>query len=555
MENKESVHEIWATYHKKAAHRRIKYEKQFDARCDWLVSMENVESLLRIQQTEFRRQLKWRQDRVDRQKFIVRQWEKLRLEFERNVFGSPAERSSKRIALENASVAIESSMLMAEIANRSRYELVPATSHQFSWRLDFTEGPYRMRKRLSRIVQSPETVHTLRGQPSSPPRLCGTRASLRTRNSSPREASNDLQRPRRRNSESDVILHAGRSRVKSATIKNRMTRQRSDESVPAKHHLIATKRALSSGGSTSAVLSSREHLRKGSFESLFNKYVKKERRPSRRESWRFRRLSTRQESIHNGDESDGEVEVGAGEKSGVENSVIAESAASTSNVAIEEVVDEKLRPLLVPGDEITDIYDCLRIDGMDSCPGVFLLCNDHVYIIDNYQRLNQQLPSPPGSLENDFARQSSQIRVTEVPLGSTTLLERRLSWRLQESPQHVHQTVTRSKDIHQCRFWAYEDITELHKRRYQLRHVALEIFANDGRNYLVSFVRLSIICSAIVLTFGMLQVTLESPEQRELVFHALLNKCPNVQGAASGLDGVSSGAICIPSCANCCATR
>ncbi|KAE8911777.1 hypothetical protein PF003_g4293 [Phytophthora fragariae] len=157
---------------------------------------------------------------------------------------------------------------------------------------------------------------------------------------------------------------------------------------------------------------------------------------------------------------------------------------------------------------------------MDSCPGVFLLCDDHVYIIDNYQRLNQQVSSTPGSVENDFALQNAQIRVTEVPQGSTTLLERRLSWRLQQSAKHSTQhAVTRSKDIHQCRFWAYEDITELHKRRYQLRHVALELFANDGRNYLVTF---------------------ESPEQRELVFHALLGKCPNVQGAASGLDGVSA---------------
>ncbi|KAE9038699.1 BEACH domain-containing protein [Phytophthora rubi] len=187
---------------------------------------------------------------------------------------------------------------------------------------------------------------------------------------------------------------------------------------------------------------------------------------------------------------------------------------------MEEVVDEKLRPLLMPGDDITDIYDCLRIDGMDSCPGVFLLCDDHVYIIDNYQRLNQQVSSTPGSVENDFALQNAQIRVTEVPQGSTTLLERRLSWRLQQSAKHSTQhAVTRSKDIHQCRFWAYEDITELHKRRYQLRHVALELFANDGRNYLVTF---------------------ESPEQRELVFHTLLVKCPNVQGAASGLDGVSA---------------
>ncbi|KAL4144333.1 hypothetical protein PRNP1_013468 [Phytophthora ramorum] len=261
-----------------------------------------------------------------------------------------------------------------------------------------------------------------------------------------------------------------------------------------------------------------ERLHKGSFEALFNKYVKSERRASRHESFRFSRLSARQESIVDHDESADDAEEKAGDSDIVEGSTTSEVTTSSSNVWLEESVDEKLRPLLMPGDEITDIYDCLRIDGTDSCPGVFLLCNDHIYIIDNYQRLSQQTTPPQGGIGSDYARQTSQIRVTEVPRGSTTLLERRLSWRLQQSPQQTQTPASRSKNIHQCRFWGYDDITELHKRRYQLRHVALEIFANDGRNYLV---------------------TLESSEQREHVFHALLNKCPNVQGAASGLDGVS----------------
>ncbi|GAB9469346.1 hypothetical protein Gpo141_00006626 [Globisporangium polare] len=75
--------------------------------------------------------------------------------------------------------------------------------------------------------------------------------------------------------------------------------------------------------------------------------------------------------------------------------------------------------------------------------------------------------------------------------------------------------LTRSSYTHQCRYWAYDDIVELHKRRYQLRHVAIEIFAHDGRNYLITF---------------------ESNQQRENVFHSLLNKCPNVRGAANGID-------------------
>ncbi|KAL4164780.1 hypothetical protein KRP22_003521 [Phytophthora ramorum] len=380
LETKETVHEVWAAYHKKASHRKAKYEKQFDTRYDWFVSMENeyVESLLRAQQ----------------------------------------------------------------------------------------------------------------------------------------------KLPHRRYSDSDVELSATGSRERSGrvTTKHRITRQTSDESVAGNNQHPAMKRAFATSASSSAVLSTTERLHKGSFEALFNKYVKSERRASRHESFRFSRLSARQESIVDHDESADDAEEKAGDSDIVEGSTTSEVTTSSSNVWLEESVDEKLRPLLMPGDEITDIYDCLRIDGTDSCPGVFLLCNDHIYIIDNYQRLSQQTTPPQGGMGSDYARQTSQIRVTEVPRGSTTLLERRLSWRLQQSPQQTQTPVSRSKNIHQCRFWGYDDITELHKRRYQLRHVALEIFANDGRNYLV---------------------TLESSEQREHVFHALLNKCPNVQGAASGLDGVS----------------
>jgi len=468
VEAKESVHEVWTAYHKKAAHRKTKYEKQFDVRYEWFLSMESeyVESLLRTQQHEFRRQLKWRQDRVDRQKFIVRQWEHLRLQFQSNVLGSA---SSEQNNGDSNCTSTGSSLLMVEVGKRSNYAVVSPFHGRYSWRLDFTEGPYRMRKRLSRMVESLESPRNLQGQQSSPSRLCDVNGG----NTIP--TSGLLHR---RHSESDINFIATRSqdRFRGVTVKPRLTRQQSDESVAISVRYSSTKRALAARASSSAVLNSREQLRKGSFEALFSKYVKSEKRSIRRESFRLSRLSTRQESIVDRNESADEEEEKAGD---VENSVASESAANSTNAATEEIVDEKLRPLLMPGDEITELHDCLRIDGMDSCPGVFLLCNDHVYIVDNYQRLNQPAQSGAGT------QRPSQLRVTEVPQGSTTLLERRLSWRLQKSPQHSEPPVVRSKDIHQCRFWAYDDITELHKRRYQLRHVALELFASDGRNYLV----------------------------------------------------------------------
>ncbi|KAK1945269.1 BEACH domain-containing protein lvsA [Phytophthora citrophthora] len=482
MEAKEDVHDVWTTYHKKAAHRKSKYEKQFNARYSWLVSMENqyVESLLRSQQCEFRRQLKWQQDRVDRQKFVARQWGRLQLDFRRNVLGVSKDRDNEQ---QQPGIS-GNQLLLRQVALQSRYEVDSSSQQTNSWRLDFTEGPYRMRKRLSRIIRPLESPRQFREQQSSPP-----------------QSDIDFQKP-----------HDTSFRVAG---EQNITRKQSHESVTGNTHQPVTKKSLATRSSSSAVLSSRERLRKGSFETLFTKYVKNDRHQSWRESFRFNRLSARQESITEHEDTVDDEEK-ASTMHGVESSAISESAATAASMMSEESVDEKLRPLLMPGDEITQIYDCLRIDGVDSCPGVFLLCNDHVYIVDNYQRQTEQPVSPSNDIEIE---QNAHIRVKEVPQDASTLLERRLSWRLQESPHHS-QPISRPRDSHQCRFWAYEDITELHKRRYQLRHVAIELFANDGRNYLV---------------------TLESLEQRELVFHALLSRCPNVQGAASGLDGVSGG--------------
>jgi hypothetical protein len=168
----------------------------------------------------------------------------------------------------------------------------------------------------------------------------------------------------------------------------------------------------------------------------------------------------------------------------------------------EDLVDEKLRPLLIPGDDIEDIHDCLRIDGMDSCPGVFMLCSDRVYIVDNYQQVVQRTLPPLLASGNEAPHR--QIRVTEVARGSTTRLERRLGLHNRVAlmrGEHSSETttlgytgydnpiqpaVTRGElSTHQCLYWAYEDVMELHKRRYQLQHIAIELFANDGRNYLV----------------------------------------------------------------------
>ena len=41
--------------------------------------------------------------------------------------------------------------------------------------------------------------------------------------------------------------------------------------------------------------------------------------------------------------------------------------------------------------------------------------------------------------------------------------------------------------VHHCSRLGYEDVREVHKRRYLLQPIALEIFSNDGRNHLLTF--------------------------------------------------------------------
>lgn len=41
----------------------------------------------------------------------------------------------------------------------------------------------------------------------------------------------------------------------------------------------------------------------------------------------------------------------------------------------------------------------------------------------------------------------------------------------------------------QCSKFGYDDIKEVHKRRYLLQPIALEVFSADGRNYLLAFPR------------------------------------------------------------------
>ncbi|KAK5575935.1 hypothetical protein RB653_007070 [Dictyostelium firmibasis] len=82
---------------------------------------------------------------------------------------------------------------------------------------------------------------------------------------------------------------------------------------------------------------------------------------------------------------------------------------------------------------------------------------------------------------------------------------------------------TKKKIIHYFLKWAYEDIRDILKRRYLLRQVALEIFSTDGRNNLVVY---------------------RDEPTRDEVYHTLVNNVSShntIGGDAQGITGGQTG--------------
>ncbi|TMW56707.1 hypothetical protein Poli38472_006717 [Pythium oligandrum] len=478
VESKEVVRDAWLDFHRRTTQHKAKESKRFASRLEWFTSMEReyVECLLEMQQREFSRQRKWRQDRIDRQKFIAREWYQLRQNLlEQGLGPEPSE--------DNHSAAIQQkSILLPQIIEQSR--TAKACVKQQA-QLDMTEGPRRMRKRFVTSTSTRRTFENL-----------GMEGSLQRPPSALPEGRRGILR--RRFSDSDLLRI--KAPIEVAEDSRALQKDRVDMSKMGGTNLIPRP-----PGSLT---------RRGSFETLFPRADQDTSEYSMETSYALgSRRKDSQSTIH---DSGDEGERDADETSGT-------GAFITGFNSEDDDVDEKLRPLLVPGDEVMDIYDCLRVDGMDSCPGVFIMCNDNVYIIDNYQ-------VAPSHGRHGSGGGGSDARVVEVSREAPTRLERRLSLRFQhldsefsslDQEQHLTTpggrllSLQRSSFTHQCRFWSYDDILEIHKRRHQLRHVAIELFAHDGRNYLITF---------------------ESQTQRENVFHSLLAKCPNVRGAANGMD-------------------
>ncbi|KAH0568814.1 WD repeat and FYVE domain-containing protein 3 [Cotesia glomerata] len=122
--------------------------------------------------------------------------------------------------------------------------------------------------------------------------------------------------------------------------------------------------------------------------------------------------------------------------------------------------NQTLLRLLEEHEKISHMFRCARIQGLDTTEGLLLFGKEHFYVIDGFTLLK-----------------SREIRdIESLPDAYEPILP---------SPGSPR----RSRAMRQCSKFNYEDIREVHKRRYLLQPIALEVFSGDGRNYLLAFPR------------------------------------------------------------------
>jgi WD40 repeat protein len=123
--------------------------------------------------------------------------------------------------------------------------------------------------------------------------------------------------------------------------------------------------------------------------------------------------------------------------------------------------NQALLRLLEDKEKISHMFRCARIQGLDTTEGLLLFGKEHLYVIDGF-----------------------------------TILKSREICDIENLPDNQYEPILpspgsprRSRSMRQCSKFSYEDIREVHKRRYLLQPIALEVFSGDGRNYLLAFPR------------------------------------------------------------------
>lgn len=178
--------------------------------------------------------------------------------------------------------------------------------------------------------------------------------------------------------------------------------------------------------------------------------------------------------------------------------------------------NETFLRLLEEQEKISFMFRCARVQGLDTFEGLLLFGKEHCYIVDGFTLLkNREIRDidtlPPGAYEPIIPNSGGQTSSTSRAV---------------------------SQKLRQCSKFAYEEIREVHKRRYLLQPIALEVFSEDGRNYLLSFPRK--VRNKVNQRFLALATALNDNAQQSVAGQKRTASVEQTSGLFSGLIGETS---------------
>ncbi|CAG0910498.1 unnamed protein product [Cyprideis torosa] len=127
--------------------------------------------------------------------------------------------------------------------------------------------------------------------------------------------------------------------------------------------------------------------------------------------------------------------------------------------------------LLESGEKISHMFRAAKVSGLDSTEGLLLFGKEHYYFVEGFTLLKTREI-------RDIDHLPVNLHEPIVPSCGTPI-----------SSSRNKKAMSRCGEPRLCHKFAYEDIREVHRRRYLLQGIALEVFNADGRNYLLAFPR------------------------------------------------------------------
>ncbi|KAL8838788.1 MAG: hypothetical protein Q9176_004861 [Flavoplaca citrina] len=144
--------------------------------------------------------------------------------------------------------------------------------------------------------------------------------------------------------------------------------------------------------------------------------------------------------------------------------------------------NRKVMRSLHRNDQVEDIHNVSRIIGLEGSEGLLILGKFHIYLLDGlFQRSDGEI-----------------VNVYQAPQDERDTYLQMISGR-----EPGESSSTGRKGEQEVRSWRREEVLSLSKRRFLFRDVAVELFFNDGRSYLL---------------------TTTSPNNRDALYQKLLSK-------------------------------